>query len=286
MTTLSMAAGIISRDNLDAVLSAVRGRSRREVEEYLADLKPRTALPREEIRPLCVTASPDAAQRGIFAVLEQKLSMNPAAAGEGKIEDASRRTALPAAESAPRGERRYALKFTINAGTQAKLEEARVLLSSKYPWGVKLEDIFEEALEQFLERRSPKRRMARRAARGSHAQRGAKPESARDEAPCGGGRHIPAAVRDAVFVREGGRCGYVSRDGVRCGARHDLEFHHIEPYARGGESRVENIMLACRQHNGLEAIRVYGASFMADKAAPKGETDGRLSRVGDLQSPG
>jgi len=33
-----------------------------------------------------------------------------------------------------------------------------------------------------------------------------------------------------------------------------LEFHHVVPYARGGQATVENITLRCRAHNQYEAI--------------------------------
>jgi hypothetical protein len=35
-----------------------------------------------------------------------------------------------------------------------------------------------------------------------------------------------------------------------------VEFHHIRPYAVGGEATVENVQLRCRRHNDYEA-RVY-----------------------------
>ena len=40
-----------------------------------------------------------------------------------------------------------------------------------------------------------------------------------------------------------------------------LEFHHLEPYAVGGESTVENIQLRCRAHNRYEAQLFFGADL-------------------------
>ena len=265
LTTLSMITGILNPENLAAALSAVRNRSRREVEAYLAGLRPRTALPREELKPLCVVTPDQSGSIGIFAALEQKLSMNPAAAGEGKLQmQAPGTAAKPAPDAEPSAERRYQLKFTISARTQAKLEEARGLLSGKYPCGVKLEDLFEEALELLLERRSPERAMARRAARAGKG----KSCLTRFYPPRAGTRHIAAAVREAVYVRDEGRCAFVSADGVRCGARHDLELDHIRPFSRGGGSGAQNLRCLCRAHNLLEARRAYGEVFMAGKIAP------------------
>ncbi|HEX7126283.1 MAG TPA: HNH endonuclease, partial [Thermodesulfobacteriota bacterium] len=84
--------------------------------------------------------------------------------------------------------------------------------------------------------------------------------------PRPGSRHIPAAVRRAVWARDGGRCAFVSRTGRRCTERGFLEFHHVRPYAAGGAATVENIELRCRAHNGYEAERMFG---------PRGESQVR-----------
>jgi 5-methylcytosine-specific restriction endonuclease McrA len=62
-------------------------------------------------------------------------------------------------------------------------------------------------------------------------------------------RRCPAAVARAVFLRDGQQCSYVSPDGRRCSARRWLELDHIDPFALGGESTVENLRLRCRAHN-------------------------------------
>jgi 5-methylcytosine-specific restriction endonuclease McrA len=63
-------------------------------------------------------------------------------------------------------------------------------------------------------------------------------------------RYIPAAVRRAVWARDGGQCAFVAANGRRCPERGFLEFHHVEPYAAGGAATVDNIQLRCRSHNG------------------------------------
>ena len=71
-------------------------------------------------------------------------------------------------------------------------------------------------------------------------------------------RHIPAAIRDAVFAQDKGRCTYTGADGRRCGATHNLQIDHIVPFARGGMTSVENLRLLCGKHNRLRAERVFG----------------------------
>ena len=70
-------------------------------------------------------------------------------------------------------------------------------------------------------------------------------------------RYIPAAVRRAVWDRDGARCAYVSRSGVRCSATAALEYHHRVPFAEGGASTAENLALACVRHNAWEAKRWF-----------------------------
>ena len=71
-------------------------------------------------------------------------------------------------------------------------------------------------------------------------------------------RHIPDAVKRAVWERDGGRCTFVSEAGHRCPARELIEFDHIDEVARGGEATVDNIRLRCRAHNAYEGELFYG----------------------------
>jgi hypothetical protein len=78
-----------------------------------------------------------------------------------------------------------------------------------------------------------------------------------------GSRHIPAEVRRAAWKRDAGRCAFVARDGRRCAERGKLEFHHVDPYALGGEATEQNISLRCRAHNAHEAVAWFGAGSAA-----------------------
>ena len=83
--------------------------------------------------------------------------------------------------------------------------------------------------------------------------------------PLASPRQIPAAVRRAVWQRDGGRCTFHSSTGRRCPSTRKLEFDHIEPVARGGPATIENLRLRCRAHNQYEAERAYGTDFMHQK---------------------
>jgi hypothetical protein len=75
-------------------------------------------------------------------------------------------------------------------------------------------------------------------------------------------RYIPASIRHAVWVRDQGRCTFVSSEGRRCDSKHALEIEHIRPFAKGGESTLSNLKLLCPAHNQLSAIQAYGLSQM------------------------
>ena len=78
------------------------------------------------------------------------------------------------------------------------------------------------------------------------------------------GRHIPAAVRRAVWQRDQERCAFVGRAG-RCRETAFLEFHHVAPYAAGGAATTENIELRCRAHNQHEARLFFADSLVRER---------------------
>ncbi len=78
-------------------------------------------------------------------------------------------------------------------------------------------------------------------------------------------RHIPQALRDRVFLRDRGRCAYISPGGKRCGSRHNLQIDHIVPFALGGTTSIDNLQLLCQKHNLMKAEREFGKRFVKNK---------------------
>jgi 5-methylcytosine-specific restriction endonuclease McrA len=102
---------------------------------------------------------------------------------------------------------------------------------------------------------------------GARAKREPESESARrsktePQHPRRRGRHIPASVRRAVFERDEGRCTYADGSGRRCAETHGLEFHHLVPFAQGGEHTAANLALRCRSHNALAAEEDFGRALI------------------------
>ena len=140
--------------------------------------------------------------------------------------------------SAAELEERVHLSFSISSNTFEDLERAKAILSRKLPKGVSLEQALEELVEFFLKHKEPRKRK--------------KPTRDSDS------RHIPAAIRDEVFLRDEGRCTFRGPTGQRCGSRHDLQVDHIEPFALGGKHEVENLRVLCAKHNRLRAKQTFG----------------------------
>ncbi|NLF26178.1 MAG: hypothetical protein GX589_11060, partial [Deltaproteobacteria bacterium] len=78
-------------------------------------------------------------------------------------------------------------------------------------------------------------------------------------------RHLPRHIRDMVYVRDEGRCTFVSPDGRRCEERCDCEIHHVEPYGKGGAHDLSNLRLYCRAHNLHQAEKDYGKDYINAK---------------------
>jgi hypothetical protein len=58
--------------------------------------------------------------------------------------------------------------------------------------------------------------------------------------------YVPAAVRSAVWQRDGGRCQWPVASGGVCGSTLRLEVDHLVPRALGGQSTIGNLRLLCR----------------------------------------
>jgi 5-methylcytosine-specific restriction endonuclease McrA len=78
--------------------------------------------------------------------------------------------------------------------------------------------------------------------------------------PSSSTRRIPAAVKRAVWNRDGGRCAFVGTEG-RCASTGFLEFHHVVPFAAGGATDLGNLQLRCRSHNAHEARLYFGGEL-------------------------
>jgi hypothetical protein len=214
------------------LLQSARHKSRREVEQIVASLRPKPDVP-TSIRKLPeqkVTKSRDAqCAEGTDVV-------------EAKPESARQVTTVRQSVIAPLAPARYRMQFTMSEESYQMLLRAQKLLRHTIPNGDPAE-IVDRALTLLVE----------------HLEKTKCAATARPRASCGvaaASRHIPAAVRRVVWARDGGQCAFVGAAG-RCTERGCLEFHHLVPHASGGPPTVGNIALRCRSHNQYEALQEF-----------------------------
>ena len=234
----------LTRENAESVLARACGMSHREVRELVAELEPRPDVA-SAIRKLPQRPAPGGSslQLGAPRVDTRRrvagaACLHLATVGvESGVVNLEARVAAPARPALvePLAPTRYQVRFTASAELREKLERLQALMRSAVPDG-DLARIIDIAVTEKLERVEARRFGKARAPRRHLSETDTTPSS----------RHIPAAVRRLVYERDGGRCAYRDKYGRRCAQRHDLEFHHKRPFARGGDHSPTNLTLMCK----------------------------------------
>ena len=255
LTGARLLAPHLTDENADALLSAARHKSKREIEELIAALKPRPdAAPmvrQLSTSTVCPSSSAEPAASTFAA------SPSPSPAIPVATAAMARSTVIPLAPE------RFKVQFTISRETRDKLQQVQDLMRHVAPNGDPA-TIFDRALTVLLAELERKKFAAtttpRRAREGDETS-----------------RHIPASVRREVWHRDGGQCAFVGSHG-RCSERGFLEFHHLVPFAVGGAATVENVELRCRAHNTHEASLFLAAEDTSFLETVTGEASGELRR--------
>jgi len=242
LSSVERLAPHLTDDTAEPLLEAARFKSTREVERLIAGLYPQPDVP-ASVRALPATSpgDPPAPAPLLLNVTTGELGASV------KSELAVRRERVsehrPRSALAPLAPKRYYLKLTIGQETHDTLERLRALLRHSVPDG-DLAAIVERALTLLL--------------RETERTKCASASKLRQTSEItASGRHVPAAVKRAVWSRDGGRCAFVGSDG-RCGEAAFVEFHHVVPFAAGGPTTAENLELRCRAHNAYEAALQFG----------------------------
>jgi hypothetical protein len=279
VTTARLLGKHLTPENHLELLAAASGRSRREVEELLAQRFPQADTPfslRKVPAPReTAVSTPPLIPPPSDVLLDLS---GPAQVAEAVAPSVAGRTvpsAVPAplrpARVTPLSTDRYELKVTLSSQTRDKLRQAQDLLRHAVPSG-DTSEILDRALTLLLAA----------VARGKFAMTD-RPRESRKVASSS--RHISAEVRRAVGLRDGQRCAFVSRGGRRCSARGPLEFHHVKPYAAGGGPTVDNIELRCAAHNRYES-GLFFAGMVREPEVVYGLGAGNPIRPGtDERSP-
>lgn len=275
LSTVRLLAPHLRPDNFESVVSMAKGKSKREVEALVARLAPRpdvAASVRKVPAPAKSAAvqpptDPEAAPLEVLtagaAATAQGALTAPASTPAAALDSAPARAASAPGRPAqravvtPLAPERYRVQFTVGEATHEKLRRVQDLLRREIPDGDP-GAIFDRALTLLLEDVARKK-----------VALSAQPRKGRAATRSRRSRYIPACVKRAVWLRDGGRCAFVA-SGRRCTERAFLEFHHREPYALGGEATAANISLRCRQHNVYEGELAFGARVPAVGGAPAG----------------
>ena len=264
LTTITLLAPHLTGENQEALLDGARHKSKRDVERMVACLHPQPdvsstvrKLPArngDPVRPASTVpeARPPEATRTepMDADTRTDAPVIPRAGIPKQAETRLLPQSMPSRPVvAPLSQSRYVIKVTISGETHAKLERAQSLLRHVIPDG-DVAAVLDRALTLLvanLERT--------RLAATTRPARVGRPQTARTTRS----RHVPAAVKRAVWERDGSRCAFVGRQG-RCRETGFLELHHVVPYADGGSTSVANLQLRCRSHNALEAAQLVWRS--------------------------
>jgi hypothetical protein len=247
VTNARLLAPHLTEANCEQLLASARHRSKREVEEMVARLRPQPDV-RSAVRKL---PSPPASE-------QPRLSVPPATVLEPPRDDKAPPQLLVRPVIAPLAPERYKIQFTASKELLNKLEYAQDLLRHVAPSG-DVAVVFDRALSALIEQLEKQKCGVTRRPRST--------------APCTeGSRHIPAAVRREVWRRDGGRCAFIGAHG-RCNARAFLEFHHVVPFAAGGSADASNIQLRCRAHNLYEADLFFGADVVRESTVRWGDSN-------------
>lgn len=268
----------LTRDNAGLWMKNAEGKSKRELEVLIAAHYPQAPQPDAirnlPSRPILVSSAPPSAYEALAA---GTVSLDPHA---GDASDAASDGAPTAMEGAPltaSPERlgwgwqqmspvavdRVRVGFDAASVVGRMIERVRQILRHKYPEG-RLEDLIREALEAYLDRKDPQRRLDMKTAKAECVAEAPEPEEhqrlpTRFLRAWAAGRYIPAKVKSAVWARDDGRCAWRDDDGTLCGSKDWIEYDHLRPYAKGGRSDdPRNIRLLCRVHNQAAAEAEFG----------------------------
>ena len=263
----------LTEENHLRVLEEASHQSMAKVEEIVARLRPKPPVP-SRICKLSGQRAGAEEGKGLFE------SGGESAGCEAEAE------AVPSAFArkwsvSPLAPEMYEVRFTADQETVDALKLLQELLSHKIPNGdpaVIIKDSLLLRLEQVNRQKFgkgvAKRKIQKEVEAKSESQAEAKgaeaevkdkdPGNPPKQAPLDStgkrppSRYIPIEVRNAVWQRDQGRCAFMSERGRWCSERRFLEYHHIIPFAWGGETTIDNLELRCRTHNGYEGELLFG----------------------------
>jgi 5-methylcytosine-specific restriction endonuclease McrA len=246
---------VMTVENAAEVLPRFFHASKQEARAVAAELAPRDVLPARVV----VTAVPPAraavsALPSSSPALELRQPLHPGEVPPVPVASTPRLAAPPAPSTVePLTADLRRLHVTVSKRFTQKLDAARDALSHSHP-GADVETILEAGLDLLLERSAKRKGLVKRPRPAAVPDAGAEVSASP--------RHVPAAVRREVFLRDEGKCQWPLAEGGICGSTHRVELDHIVPVGRGGSSTASQMRTLCRFHNDRAAREVYGDEMM------------------------
>ncbi len=280
LTTTAELAKVLTEENLAEVLPRYYQLSAREAAEVTAELQPREDSPLRTVVSLLVPEQRSMVTASVAPGANNALTLQSAPAEPtsgtrtfGPVLAPELVSTHPARVVNPRDDvepltadlRR--LHVTVSRQFLEELESARDGLSHAVP-NATTEQVLQAALRLLLEKQAKARALVKRPRKvrpaapvtatptpTPAATPTATPTSTPTPTPTpteppphrrdGPRPAIPAAVRRAVWERDGQHCTWPLDGGGCCGSTHRLELDHIIPWAEWGPSTVENLRVVC-----------------------------------------
>ena len=249
LTAVAKLKSQLTPDNADELITAARHKTKREIDIQIAAL-----APKPDVKPM-VRRLPDhgTTEKPPVATTRESELITPPDHAEIAVPLPSPRPICQ-----PLSADRYLLRVTLSDGAHANLRRAQDLMKHSVP-NCDPAAVIDRALT-LLVADLERRRLAN--------VENPRPPKAASESDGVNSRYIPAAVRREVWMRDGGRCAFVGRQG-RCREAGRLEFHHVEPFALGGATTAANLQLRCRAHNQYESALLFGDVDVAMSASAR-----------------
>jgi hypothetical protein len=245
VSAIARLAPHLTRENCQEVLARAAYKTKRQTEELVAELAPRPDVP-AVMRKLPDRAPKTPAPARADQLVPERVAVAPTPQVPVPEMVASKPSTRPPVVE-PLSPSRYKVQFTASGELREKLERLQALMEGD------LAEVIEAAVTEKLNRLEAKKYAEAKTPRKRLDETDTSPKS----------RYLPAAVKRAVRTRDGDRCRFVSDDGRRCTERRGLEFHHHDPFGRGGSHDPDNVSLMCRRHIAFQAERDYGSDVFA-----------------------
>ena len=251
LSGLVVLAPHLTHANHASILARATHRTLEAIREIVAELAPRPDVPTNLV-PMPTAAlgnaspapSPLGQERMNVQASTTPLDSNPVHMSSVPAEP------VPPARLRPLAPERFAFQVTLSQETRDLMKQAQDAVGS----AVSAQDydtLLREAFKALIAKKQHDRFAETAKPRKTHL--------------LSKGRLVPAAIKRVVWKRDGGQCTFRVPDGRWCECKRDLEYDHVQPFARQGSTTASNLRLLCRSHNQLEAERALGEGFMRAK---------------------